>query len=101
MSEDFFNKYVPLTLFVTFACERELETEHNCNILTPTLMAVSIVSFLFSRAAQPEAQGSFCWLSLMHFISNFSGLQLISLAWLSLPHLVSITPNEHLRPGVF
>ena len=46
---------VPLTLFVTFekgysgfACERELETEHNCNILTPTLMAVNVVSFSFS-----------------------------------------------------
>ena len=30
-----------------FACERELETEHNCNILTPTLMAVNVVSFSF------------------------------------------------------
>ena len=38
-------------------CERELETEQNCNILTPTLMAIGVVSFLFSRAAQPEAQG--------------------------------------------
>ena len=37
-------------------CERELETEQNCNILTPTIMAVSVVSFSFSRAAQPEAQ---------------------------------------------
>ena len=27
----------------------------DCNILTPTLMAVSVVSFSFSRAAQPEA----------------------------------------------
>ena len=39
-----------------FYCERELETEQNCNILTPTLMAVNVVSFSFSRAAQPEAQ---------------------------------------------
>ena len=39
-----------------FYCERELETEKNCNILTPTLMAVSVVSFSFSRAAQLEAQ---------------------------------------------
>ena len=42
---------------VTFACERELVTEQNCNILTPTLLAVSVVSFSFSRAAQPKAQG--------------------------------------------
>ena len=103
-----YKKYVPLTLFVTFekgysrfACERELETEQNCNILTPTLMAVNVVSLSFSKAAQPEAQrptaGS--GLSLLHLISNFSGPQLIGgpespfgLAWLSLPHS-SLTPT--------
>ena len=37
-------------------CERELETEQNCNILTPTLVAISI-SFRFSRVAQQEAWG--------------------------------------------
>ena len=31
-----------------FYGERELETEQNCNILTPTLMAISVVSFSFS-----------------------------------------------------
>ena len=53
--EDCFNKmYLPLTLFVRvqkgyskFACEREQEIEHNCNILTPKLMAVKVVSFSF------------------------------------------------------
>ena len=34
----------------------ELETEQNCNILTPTLMAISVVSFSFSRAAQSPTQ---------------------------------------------
>ena len=38
-------------------CERELETEQNCNILSPSLRAISVVSFSFSRAAQPEARG--------------------------------------------
>ena len=38
-------------------CERELETEQNCNRLTPTLMTISVESFLFSRVAQPEAPG--------------------------------------------
>ena len=43
-------------------CERELEIKQNCNILTPTLMANSVVSFSFSRVAQPEARGpAFCW----------------------------------------
>ena len=34
-----------------FACERELETKQSCNILTPTLMAISDVSFSFSRCS--------------------------------------------------
>ena len=37
-------------------CERELETEQNCNILTPTLMAIS-VSFPFSSVTRLEARG--------------------------------------------
>ena len=43
--------------------ERELETKQNCNILTPTLIAISVVSFLFSRAAQPGAGFLYCILS--------------------------------------
>ena len=97
------NIFVPLTLFVRvrkgysrFYGERELETEHNCNILTPTLMAVSVVSFSFSRVAQPEAQGpTLLGDSFLYCIfSIFSGPQLIraprpqGLMWLSLPHLV-------------
>ena len=57
-------KNIPLTLLQGFEkghsrfyCERELETEQNCNILTPTPMAISVVSFLFSRAVQLEAWG--------------------------------------------
>ena len=37
-------------------CLRVRGSWRNCNILTPTLMAVNDVSFSFSRAAQPEAQ---------------------------------------------
>ena len=53
-------------------CERELETEQNCNILTPTLMAISIVSFSFCRATQPEDRGPSFLLSagfLYHILS--------------------------------
>ena len=32
---------MPLTLFERVVCERELETEQNCNILTPTLLAIT------------------------------------------------------------
>ena len=55
-------KYAPVTLlkgfekgYSRFYCENELEPEQNCNILTLTLLAISVVSFSFSRAAQPEA----------------------------------------------
>ena len=72
-------KYLPLTLlqgfekgYSKFVCERELETEQNWNILTPTLMAVNVVSFSFSWCS---TGGPGCWLSLLHLISNFSGPQ--------------------------
>ena len=48
--KDFFRKICTSHFIVRFACERELETEQNCNILTPTLMAISVVSpGLFNR----------------------------------------------------
>ena len=69
-------KYVPLTLlegfekgYSRFYCVRELDTEHNCSILTPTLMAVSLVSFSFSRVAQLAATQSLEW----HVWSSPSG----------------------------
>ena len=57
-----------------FVCERELETEQNYNILTLTLMAIS-VSFPLSRAAQMEAHSAGSGLSLPHLVTNRSGLQ--------------------------
>ena len=53
----FLEKYTSHIIWKGWVCERELETKQNCNILTPTLMAISVVSFSFSRAAQPEARG--------------------------------------------
>ena len=40
-SDTVFRKNIPLALFDRAVCERELETEQNCNILTPTLMAIT------------------------------------------------------------
>ena len=80
-------KNIPLTLLKgfekgcsSFYCDRELETEQDCNILTPTLMAISIVSFSFSRAA-PGGLGAtllgvgflYRILSLTCLISNLIG----------------------------
>ena len=95
-------KYVPLTslqgfekAYLRFACERELETEQKLQYFDPTLMAVSVVSFSFSRAVQPEAQrptllgdGFLYWiLSASSLDSNSIG-DPFGLAWLSWPHLV-------------
>ena len=74
----------------------------NCNILTPTLMAVNVVSFSFSRCSTggPGVHSAGCWLSILHFISNFSGPQTPSgfprapSAGCGFPyHLLSITPS--------
>ena len=104
--EDFFiNIFVPLTLlqgfqkgYSGFACEKELEIEHNCNILTPLLwsstLCLSRSPGLLNR--KPRAHFAWWWLPLLHLISIFSGPQLIrspspfSLVWFSLPHLVSL-----------
>ena len=56
-------------------CDRELETEQKCNILTPTLMAITAFLFPFSWAAQPRAWGlslSGTWSSFQHLLSNFN-----------------------------
>ena len=78
-------------------CERELETEQNCNILTPHSYGHNSISFPFSWAAQPGAWGpslSGCWFSLPQLIStcncSIGGPRAHSAGcWLSLPHLVS------------
>ena len=44
-------------LFERVVFERELETEQNCNILTPHSIGHQRISFRFSCAAQPEARG--------------------------------------------
>ena len=83
-------KYLPLCLYckglkgVTQALRvrGSWRPNINCNILTPKLMAVSVVSFSFSDA-QPEALGStllgagflYCILSASSLDPNSSGPQ--------------------------
>ena len=105
-SDDFFRKMCTSHFILRFERviqgfygERELETEQNGNILTPTHMAVSVVSFLFFRAAQLEAQGPSSLLNdgFLYCILSPTGLQNsirgpegpFGWVWLSLPHLVS------------
>ena len=108
-SEDFFKKYTS-HFIVRFAFERELETEQNCNILTPTLMAISVVSFSFSRATQPEAQGlTMLSTGFLYRILSPTGLQTPSGVprapsagwWLSLPHIFSNSSELQLHDFLF
>ena len=85
-SEDLFNK-----IYLPFICKGSKRVtqglrmrgswwpNRNCNIWPPTLMAVNVVSFLFSWCSTggPEAHSAGWWLSLLHLISNLSGPQLI------------------------
>ena len=81
--------YLPLTLlqgfekgYSRFACERELETEQNWNILTPNLW-LSVLCRSCSPDTQPEVLGStlpgagflYCILSASSLDPNSSGLQ--------------------------
>ena len=122
MKSSLTNKYLSFIVrfekgYSRFACERELETEQNCNILTPTLMAVSVVSFSFSRAAQPEAQGPssvlddgvlYCILSPTSLDPNSSGPQGPLRPGVAFPTTPCLQlqlqllrgPREPLRPGV-
>ena len=76
-------------------CERELKTEQNSNILTPTLLAITSFRSPFSWAAQLGSWGPSLSGTCSHS-SIFSPTRLISKlrvpsagCWLSLPHLVT------------
>ena len=80
--EDFFNKIFTFHFIarvrkdcVGFYCERELETEHNWNILTPKLWSATLC---LSRSPldpnsirAPESPFGRVWLSLPHLVSNW------------------------------
>ena len=72
--EDFFN-ILPLTLFVRFAFERVLETEHKLHILTPLLWpsrCVFIVLLMLGSTPSGLSEGplGLVWPSLPHLVSN-------------------------------
>ena len=77
-----------------FACERELETEHNCNILTPNLWLSALCLSRSTGGPGPTLLGNgfpYCILSASSLGPNSSGLLEgpFGRVWLSLPHLHS------------
>ena len=102
--EVFFNNILPLTLFVRIrkgcsrvACERELEIEHNCNILTPLLWpsrCVFLVLLTLNRRPRAHRQMlAFFIASYQHLLWTPNSIGVsegpLGRVWLSLPHLVS------------
>ena len=90
------DKYLPLNLFAKFervvwgsTVRGSWRPNRNCNILTPTLMAVNVVSFSFSRAAQPEdGWSATSYQQLLCTPTQSEAPSPFGLVWLSLPHLV-------------
>ena len=100
-SEEFFNKIYTSHFIGTFVCERELETEQNCNILTPHSYGHQHCVFLILQGCSiggPEAHSA----GFLYYVlfSNFSGPQLnqgprAPSAWCGFPyHISSITPSD-------
>ena len=81
-----------------FYCERELETEQSCIILTPTRMAIS-VSFPFSWCCSTGGQraplSAGCWLSLPRLVINSSDLQLTDFLS-STSYIIVQSPTQYL-----
>ena len=98
-------KYVPLILFVTFACERELSVRGSWRpnrtaifwppLLWPSALCLSRSPGLLNRRPRSSA---LCWV-MAFFTASYQQLLLtpthqgpeglFGLAWLSLPHLIS------------
>ena len=105
--QDFFRKISTPQFIVSvrkgcvgFYCEKELETEQNCNILTSHSYGRQRCVFLVLLMLNRRPWGPLCWLSLLHLISKFSGPQNPSgfprapSAWWGFPyHNSSITPS--------
>ena len=101
-SDTVLKKNILLTIFERVVCERELETEQNCNILTPTPMAITVFlsrspGLLNRGPVGPSLSGTCSHSSIFsptRVISNcncsIGGLRAHSAGcWLSLRHHVS------------
>ena len=78
--------------FITrFACERELETEQRLQYIDPHSF-----SFSWCSTGDPEAHSAECGLSLPHFVTNGSDLQLSDFLS-SLSYIVVQSPTQSLE----
>ena len=103
-TDSLLKKNILLTLFERFVCERELEAEQNCNILTPPpIMTISIVSFSFSRVTQPVARApTQLGEGFLYRIWSPTGLVSKLTDFLSSPSFIIVqSPTQYLLNGMF
>ena len=97
--EDFFQKTYTSHFIVRFACEGELETEKDCNILTsqPLQTSPCVVLVLLSCSTRGlGAQPLWDMFSFQHLLTNFSGPQLTD--FLSSPSYIIVqSPTQSLK----
>ena len=100
-SEDFFKKYTSHFICKVCDCERgSWRLNRTAIYWSPNLMAISVVSFLFSKAAQPEVGFLCCilsptglqtnWLPVFTELYNCSIAHSISLEW----HVCSLSSRN-------
>ena len=70
-SEAFFKRYIS-HFIVTFACERELETEQRLQYIHPHSYGHQHCVFLVLILNRRPGGSAFCWLSLPHLVTNGS-----------------------------
>ena len=93
-----------LSLYLKGLCVRESwRPNRTAYILTPTLMAISVVSFSFSRAAQPEARGpTLLGAGFLYRILSPTGLVFKLTDFLSSPsYRIVQPPTQYLWNGMF
>ena len=61
---------MPLTLLESVVCERELETEQNCNILTSTLLAIRAFLSRSPGLLNRGLGGPLCWVLVFSTASH-------------------------------
>ena len=85
-------------------CERELETEQNCNILTCNILTPTQRSvFLVLQGCSTGGLGAHsagCGLSLPHLVSNSSDLQLTDFLFAP-SYIIVQSPIQYLWNGMF
>ena len=91
---------MPLTLFERVVCVRGSWRPNRTAIYwSPTLMAISVVSFSFSRAAQPEALGTIFLLSagfLYHILSQTGLVSKLTDILSSPSYIIVQSPTQYL-----